>query len=1287
MHDIRRRSHLMRFITLVAIASAAVLVVSAAQTSDKGPVTGAPAGLTSTTTTSDAPEAAVVAPDAVAAPASDEAKWVNGELMPPLPQDKTRRNQALDQALASAMARPNTGTPHTTGGPGGGAMPAGSRSTRDPLPNIIPYVPDEVKHGSRTWNLRLPDTFVAPAEAVLGIDPATGKALPQMKQDAAATAALAPALKQTWDSISQTTLTPPDCDVSVGPTNVVAVVNARMAFYDKCGTNQFETNIATFVGDATNFIFDPKVVYDVWDGRWVITCCVNNSATQGSWILLLVSDDSDPNGGWCYYYLDFRLNGGTPTAFWADYQDVGTSPDGIHITANMFNWANPAVFQYAKIRNIDKSGPYTCGGVCWWDFWSLTNPADGSLAFSLRAADMNSWPGEYLFVNSVSFGGNFLTEWRLVGPPCAPTSLTSVNLPVAVYDNPPAMQQPDLTFLDCDDARLQNLAYYSGNMWTGHGIRINWGEPADRSAIQVFQIQPFVPAVSFQTSFGASGLYYAYPAVDFDLSFSGIVAFSRGGPTENPGSRYVDLPNGGPWGASGSLRAGLSSYNGSVSAGTPADPFRWGDYYGCDLDPFDWQTLWFYGEATVNPFAWDTQVGATAPVGAGLLSVTPSPGLISGGFQGGPFDPPSIAYTVSNTGSSGLTWTLTGLAAWNTASSLGGELAAGGATVVTVSINAAANAFAPGVYSDTYSFTDCYANVASNRSTTLHVGVDGSCDGSKLVLTPSTPPPNFGADPVTFERGVYVTAIKDFDLCAISYKMDLATLPQALTARIYAANGTTRGALLASNSIAAVQLANVVTSIPITYTLLACQDYEIVVEVPGGAAWEWWDENLIAEPFDIGGAIRVRDGSSGGGAANFALPHFELSGHAAGSPNLTDLGGPGAAPNPASDDNQQRGVYIHMLDTGRLCGFGWEADLVAGQTLTANVYEAVGVVRGALVATGTYVVPLAGMRWHDVPLNAQLLEGKDYDVAITFGATNNWQWWDENATPPPFTKDIFVMNTSEAFGDGTNFALPHYRAHWEEKAGGMPFNLAKLAGPNPPPNSTGQDNSQYGAYITSVVDQQIYSLGWMADIPAGQRITARVYNAAGVVRGTLISEGTAYSSGPGMRFHDVPVSAHMTAGGQYDISIEWDTVNLWRWWPDTSGLPYTSYGVITVRDGEANGGAGNTALINMRVFGCTETFTPVEDDHPQRTPMFLAVPAPNPVSSSSRLNFALEEAGPVSIVVYDVAGRRVTTLLDGQRPKGWSSIDLDSSKMASGVYFLKMQTSMKSLTRKFVVTH
>lgn len=1137
-------------------------------------------------------------------------------------------------------------------------------------------------------NLKLPDSFKLPAKAVLAVDQ-NGVAIPQAEKDKAAEAAFAPALQQQFASIGQTAWTPPDCEVAVGPNAVVATVNDRWAIYSKCGTNLYEANIKTFVGDASsNKYFDPKVIFDIWSSRWFVLYLVINSTTHASSALLMYSDDSDPIGSWGWYYLDMTLDGGTATGWWADYPDLGADPNAVYVTVNMFDWSNPSNFQYAKIRALDKPDVLNGGGVCWWDFWNLHNPNDNSLAFSLRACDMGSWPGDMWFVNSVSYGASFLTLWKLTGATvCTGPALASFNQNVNVYDNPDAMLQPNATYLDCDDARLNSAVYYVGNIWTGHARRINWGEATDRSAICIFQLQPYALTVSFQTPFGASGLYYAYPAVNFDTNYNGIVAFARGGPTENPGSRYVDIANGGPWGGSSNpLVGGASSYTGSVSAGTLADPYRWGDYYGCARDPFDNRTLWMYGEYTVDAFDWGTRIGATAPQGAGALSVTPT-GVVSGGLQGGPFSPSGVAYTVSNTGSSALTWTLGGVDGWNTPSATGGQLGPGGSTIVNVDLNAAANGFFPGTYVDNYSFSDCYSGIAYGRSTTLYVGTSGACDGSSLALTPNLPPPNFSADGLTFERGVFVTALKDFNLCSIGYKQQLSSLPRTLTARIYAATGTTRGALLASGSYAQTQLTNTVLYVPVSYALKACQDYEIVCVITAGDAWEWWNEGAI-EPFDIGGAIRVRDGSLNGGASNTALPHFELIGSAAAAAQLSDLGGPGSPPNTSTNVGQERGIFIHALDTAQLCKFGWEADLPVGQKLTARVYAATGTTRGALLATGTYTATASGLRYHDVSLNFQLEEGKDYDLAVQFASTNSWPWWNENTLVEPYSKDVFSVVNAEFAGDASNVALPHYRALWDTKTGGSPFDLRKITDVSPPPNTTSQCCSDYGAYITSVINQQVYSLGWMADIPPGQPITANVYAATGLVRGALISSGTIYSSGAGMRWHDVPVAAEFHAGTDYDISLTWSGANQWRWWNDAPGLPYTINGVIQVRNSEAFGGnAGNSALINMRVFACSATLTPVAPDQPQHTPMFIAIPAPNPVTGTSRLNFALDEAGPVAIHVYDVAGRRVSTLYDGAQSKGWHSVDLNSDRMASGVYFLKMQTAGKALTRKFVVTH
>ena len=1284
----RPRSSIFYWSILIVTCGALTLFASGARTISDLPVTGAPKGWTQP---APAPAETPVVDAAIAEPEIDEAHWVNGELVAPLPNDPDLRRDAIARAMAAGAAHtmPVPGVQHTTGASAYDDTPvAGSVSTEASIPYIEPYIPPDVRRGVKSWNLKLPDQFVADPELVRGFDPQTGKALNQAEQDRAITTAFAPALQQQFNGIGQTTLTPPDCDLATGPTRVMAVVNARFAIYDKCGNNLYENNFATFVGNSTDFLFDPKVIYDEWSQRWFMTICVRNNTSLNSWVLILYSDDNDPIGGWSWVYLDFR-NLGVASNFWADYQDIGTDLNGIYISANMFDWSSPnRIFQYSKLLCIKTSDLIDGGGWCGWVFWNMNNPADGSKAFTLRPTVMHSWPGFHWLVNSVSFGGSFLSLWKVSGDQCAGPTLTAYNIPTATYDDPPAALQPNATYVDCGDARLLNAVYYSASIWTGHARRINWGEATDRSAIGVFQFNPNTLALAFQTSFGASGLYYAYPALEFDTSYNGIVAFSRAGPAENPGSRYVDLAAGGPWGGSNLLFAGATSYTGSVSAGTLADPYRWGDYYGAALDPADYRTIWMYGEYTVNAFNWGTRVGATAPQGAGVLSVTPSPGLVSGGLQGGPFSPGGVNYTVSNTGGSVLTWTLSGVDGWNTASSTGGQLGPGAATVVSVNINASANAFTPGIYTDAYSFTNCYNGAALGRSTTLHVGADGSCAGSILSLIPNPTPDVFGADVVQFERGVYVTAIKDFRVCSMGYKLQLSSLPRTLTARIYAADGTTRGALLATGSIAITQQGNVQHYVPINYTLQACQDYELVFVIAAGDAWEWWNENLFAEPFDVGGAIRVRCGSANGGGANFALPNISVIGLGIPNPGtITDLGGPGSPPNTAGDNNQERGIFIKALDTAQLCSFGWEADLPVGSKLTARVYRAAGTVRGSAIAVGTYTVTAAGLRFHDVPINAQLEEGRDYDLAITFGTTNTWTWWSEPSITEPYDKDVFRVVDAEFAGNPANTALPHYRATWEPKTGGTPFDLKKITDVFPPPNSTNQGNSSYGAYVTSNINQQVYSVGWMANVPPGQPITVNVYEAVGVARGALISSGTVFSASAGMQFYDVPVAVEMLAGQDYDISINWVNVTEWRWWSDLAGMPYTINGVITVRDGEANGGAGNFALVHMRMHSCDELATPVVDG-PQRTPFFIATPAPNPIATTARLDFSLEEAGPVTIAVYDVRGRRVATLIDDQHtPRGWHSVDLNSSGYASGVYFLKMQTTSKSLSRKFVVMH
>jgi hypothetical protein len=99
-------------------------------------------------------------------------------------------------------------------------------------------------------------------------------------------------------------------------------------------------------------------------------------------------------------------------------------------------------------------------------------------------------------------------------------------------------------------------------------------------------------------------------------------------------------------------------------------------------------------------------VGLTVNEPPGSLSVTPGDGLASSGPVGGPFSPSSLAYTLQNIGGTAIAWTAAKTQTWTTLSAVSGSLNPGASVMVTVSINAGANALAAGTYNDTVSFTN-----------------------------------------------------------------------------------------------------------------------------------------------------------------------------------------------------------------------------------------------------------------------------------------------------------------------------------------------------------------------------------------------------------------------------------------------------------------------------------------------------------------------------------------------------------------------------------------------------
>jgi hypothetical protein len=64
---------------------------------------------------------------------------------------------------------------------------------------------------------------------------------------------------------------------------------------------------------------------------------------------------------------------------------------------------------------------------------------------------------------------------------------------------------------------------------------------------------------------------------------------------------------------------------------------------------------------------------------------------------------------------------------------------------------------------------------------------------------------------------------------------------------------------------------------------------------------------------------------------------------------------------------------------------------------------------------------------------------------------------------------------------------------------------------------------------------------------------------------------------------------------------------------------------------------------------------------------------PNPFNPATTIQYQLPSDSRVTLKVYDVLGREVTTLLNDIRPAGYHDAQWDAGNVASGVYFYRLE--------------
>jgi hypothetical protein len=118
-------------------------------------------------------------------------------------------------------------------------------------------------------------------------------------------------------------------------------------------------------------------------------------------------------------------------------------------------------------------------------------------------------------------------------------------------------------------------------------------------------------------------------------------------------------------------------------------------------------------------------------------------------------------------------------------------------------------------------------------------------------------------------------------------------------------------------------------------------------------------------------------------------------------------------------------------------------------------------------------------------------------------------------------------------------------------------------------------------------------------------------------------------------------------------------------------------------------GAGSDRLFQIQSFQFTTNSTPTsvgklhEDNLPKR--FYLSQNYPNPFNPNTFISYQLATGSQVTIKVYDVLGREVTTLVNEKKPAGAHIINFDASGLASGVYLYAIREGNFYQSKKMIL--
>lgn len=419
---------------------------------------------------------------------------------------------------------------------------------------------------------------------------------------------------------------PPDPHAAAGPDHLVSVVNVMIQIRDKyTGASLFLDSLQDFFTDGlgtegpVTFTFDPKVLYDQYEDRWVVVTLEQTESPNTSRMFVAVSDDENPLGDWYMTVFDSSITIGS-TVYWADYPGFAVDDQAIYITANLFSFGSNfggGVRLWIIDNGVGSNGLYD-GGVA---AVAAHDPyAGGGLNVTTQPAHMYGTVPGNLGTFLVGFSGLHYTSGPQRGEEV---------LQVVTVEDPLGTPTFTLQYVDTGNIETNNTALSdAAQSGTNTRIEVNdrrtldavWRElDGDNSLWLTMTISPSSGAnrrettaywakidttnllslvLSDQGEIGgediATGTFTFFPSIAVDSLGNMVVGFSASKATIFPGAYFVTRSPGdtaGTTGASQTVKAGTDYYV-RTFGGTRN---RWGDYSATVVDSAR-GCFWVYNE-------------------------------------------------------------------------------------------------------------------------------------------------------------------------------------------------------------------------------------------------------------------------------------------------------------------------------------------------------------------------------------------------------------------------------------------------------------------------------------------------------------------------------------------------------------------------------------------------------------------------------------------------------------------------------------------------------------------